>query len=724
MAKKKNKSAAEIDLTPFSWVTAGQVSQIGKPGCGGCHPGGGGLEFDRNGNRYDRHLAQHPELATSLDGDYYQSRWDETGVIEADCLLCHLQGYNIKARNRELEKLNFKWAGVSGAGIAHITGSVKEGDRVSVLYNQRLFNSSGKIAPIISSPPDSENCLFCHKMADLLKRGFSWNETANHDVHNLKGMDCVKCHPGNREHNFAKGNEHVTTVRDDLDNTMLSCRQCHNTGTMGAPSPRHLTVRPSHLEIMACQVCHIPEVHRAPSVGLDASTGKVYNVPRFGAPGLGRLFTWKPDYIRDKAGKIWPVNLFKPALYTNKDEDGIHYPLFAREITMAFDRIKNELDLPRDKPPRLTNNDQIRKMLITLQQTLAVSPRFRKIEPFFHSNGNMHFLNDAEQLMLKSDSTWVAHDSAFSISHNIAPSRKALGAGGCSDCHDHSTHIYQTWISPEIINPRDGSPSKYARTISIPQGPYEWFASFYVMHRKPVVNTSFGLLLLAMMLHYTGQGPKTLRLREIQEEVRRFNLTERWIHLFRMLSFLLLLVTGFVFFYNNIPLSQTLFGNRAGCITVHLVAGSLFAATSMLSLLIWAKDAVFQSYDWHWIKMLGGYIGHGNPDPPAGKFNAGQKIFFWSTGLFSVLLALSGLLLVFRKSLDPTMVYPLQMVHGTTAFLLVTEILVHAYLGTIANPGTGRAMINGLVDRTWIRRHHPLWNADQEVEPHKKDRKK
>lgn len=33
-----------------------------------------------------------------LYGDYYQSHWEKSGVLEADCLICHLKGYNWKNR--------------------------------------------------------------------------------------------------------------------------------------------------------------------------------------------------------------------------------------------------------------------------------------------------------------------------------------------------------------------------------------------------------------------------------------------------------------------------------------------------------------------------------------------------------------------------------------------------------------------------------------------------
>ena len=42
----------------FEWIGGGPTDpkNIGVPFCGGCHPGGGGLEFDRDGKRYDQRL--------------------------------------------------------------------------------------------------------------------------------------------------------------------------------------------------------------------------------------------------------------------------------------------------------------------------------------------------------------------------------------------------------------------------------------------------------------------------------------------------------------------------------------------------------------------------------------------------------------------------------------------------------------------------------------------
>ena len=106
LSPKQNTSAVTMDMTSFTFITAG---------CGNCHPGGGPLEFDREGRRYDRWMADpasglSPGGDNGFDGDYYQARWSETGVLEADCLLCHFPGYDFKKRGTQIRALNFRSA--------------------------------------------------------------------------------------------------------------------------------------------------------------------------------------------------------------------------------------------------------------------------------------------------------------------------------------------------------------------------------------------------------------------------------------------------------------------------------------------------------------------------------------------------------------------------------------------------------------------------------------
>jgi len=94
LANKINASEADFkDKGVAGWVQR----------CSGCHTGGGWMEKDRNGIRYDK---TNPATVAHLDGDYFnrgtdennqaastdtitQWDWKKSGVVEADCFLCH-----------------------------------------------------------------------------------------------------------------------------------------------------------------------------------------------------------------------------------------------------------------------------------------------------------------------------------------------------------------------------------------------------------------------------------------------------------------------------------------------------------------------------------------------------------------------------------------------------------------------------------------------------------
>jgi formate dehydrogenase gamma subunit len=731
LAKKHNDNPDQIDLTSFAFVGAGDPKMPNMPGCGGCHPGGGGLEFDRDGQRYDRRLKADPALAQSLDGDYYQSKWDKTGVVEADCFLCHLPGYNFKERSKQLIFLNYQWATVAASGIGEVKGFVKEGAAPTVTYNKRLFNEDGKIALDLSYPPPSENCAFCHSISDAKKRGFSWNDRVNHDVHNLRGMECVDCHPAiDKDHNFAKGNENVSTVRDDLDNTMKTCKQCHEQGYMGAPRPAHLSIRPNHLDKLACETCHIPALHVAAGEGFDVTTGQMVNYPKIGPKKIGEHFTWQPAFQKvAKKGyegeKIWPVNPLLAVFYTNRDKDGLYYPLFARENAKAYNKIKEELQPKNPAKPELHTPAQIKLMLTALSQTLKGNKRFQQIRPVYHKGGQMHFLNDKGEVVTQKDDTWVGHGEGFNINHNVAPAGLALGAGGCGDCHADQAHMFKGKIVTDMFGP-DGKPAfiNAGRLFGCQPWAYS-LNQFHQLYVTPYVSWLILLLGFFLVLHYTGQGPKVADFYAAPPEIQRFSLAERWTHLVRLVTFLFLFFTGYIFFYNNVTVLKLFFGSANAAVTFHWVSGIIFVAASLVSLGLWSRDARFASYDREWLKKRGGYLGGKEVDAPAGRLNAGQKIFFWLTGALTLIMGVTGILLIFRGSLPLTFNCLMSTIHGFFAIIFVAAVLAHAYLGTIANPGTFSAMITGKVSRVWAKKHHSEWykeiGGDQEEEAGKKN---
>ncbi len=186
-------------------------------------------------------------------------------------------------------------------------------------------------------------------MSDAKKRGFSWNDRINHDVHNLRGMECSDCHRAiDKEHNFGKGNENVSTVRDDLDNTMKNCRQCHTEGYMGAPRPKHLSIRPNHLEKLACETCHIPACTWPRAKASMSPPAGWSTIPRSAPRRSANTSPGNPITRRSKkrvtqARRSGRSTRSWRSFFTNQDKDGIYYPLFGRENAKAYAKIKDRL---------------------------------------------------------------------------------------------------------------------------------------------------------------------------------------------------------------------------------------------------------------------------------------------------------------------------------------------------------------------------------------------
>ncbi len=514
LAKKKNTHAHEIDLTAFDFVARVPEAFKGfqKPGCAGCHAGGGMLEFDRDGIRYDLRLAKNPELADTLDGDYYKSRWDKTGVVEPDCFFCHGNRYQIQARITQIKHLNFKWAGVEGSGIGKVFGRVSEGQIPKVIYNKRLFNEDGTFyMPDMVFRPGAESCLRCHASIDLGKRGNSWDDPVNPDVHHLAGLTCIDCHPGDISHNFAKGNAMDGKVAEDLDNTMRSCRDCHSQGYKGATRMKHRGIRQDHLDKLSCEACHIPELKRSAVGAMFLNTGVFGKHGQADTKAFGDEKPWKPAYVirekdRDGMPRITPVNPMLNILFTNKNENGVYVPLFLSEVEKAYEQCKDKMT-KRKSAYDFHNPEDIVLMLSTLTLTLDGNKRFGNIAPHFHTGGNLYSLNENSSLEIQKDPSWVIRLPYFSISHNVSPADKAIGKGGCKDCHSKDSHLFNGLVVTDYFG-NQGNPVtvSMAGFLELPASAQKWNGVFGACLKTGPLFFKAGigmLLLLAAVALFT-----------------------------------------------------------------------------------------------------------------------------------------------------------------------------------------------------------------------------
>ena len=466
LAKKINQNPSEIDKSSFFFVQY----------CGACHPGGGWGEYDRKGHPYyneERKKFGYEDSGESplSDGDYtpisngianYGAPWDQSGVSEADCLICHLKEYQWKERGATLRGKFFKYGPTVGAGWANIKLSQDESgnskaDEVTVDYTKKdVADFENLHLQIVRRPPD-ENCWFCHAMADGKRRGRQWSPET--DIHKAKGLHCLSCHPGDKEHNFAKGNTIQETVRNDLNNTMSSCEDCHYRGKdKKAPRYKH-PFSPRHLKLIACQTCHIPFQTTSADLVYDcASTGWtfIYDTSKFlsndpldpkkSIPGVDPNI-WYPAMTKWK-GKIVPVKSLTVIYWGDLDpKTNVVKPISLWKVQeLKKPPLKDDNG---DGIPEVNSLDEIKVFLKALKERDKFGNPVA-FHPVLMKGGFLY------QLDKKGEVEKFKHEQAevldFSLSHNVISGPDVIGARGCKECHSKKSSFF---LRKVLIDPHD-----------------------------------------------------------------------------------------------------------------------------------------------------------------------------------------------------------------------------------------------------------------------------
>lgn len=219
--------------------------------------------------------------------------------------------------------------------------------------------------------------------------------------------------------------------------------------------------------------------------------------------------------------------------------------------------------------------------------------------------------------------------------------------------------------------------------------------------------TLFLLTAALAMVHYAVVGPD--RVPTSGRTVQRYRWSEVLTHAALTFSFLVLWVSGLYLLLSRLFLERPapFWGRLASA--AHIWAGLFSLVALVIMWLQWHRDMRFVSYDRQWLRRAGGYMNRSHPHLPAGRFNAGQKLWFRATLLFVTVLGVTGLLLYYPGGLGltPSVQVVLYVIHTGGAVALVSGVVVHVYLAVIANPGSLKAMVTGRMDENLIRVHHP-----------------
>lgn len=226
--------------------------------------------------------------------------------------------------------------------------------------------------------------------------------------------------------------------------------------------------------------------------------------------------------------------------------------------------------------------------------------------------------------------------------------------------------------------------------------------------------------------------------------IERFNSVERFFHWLMSGSFILLALTGLFTLFGRVAIIP-LVGHNAfapvaiGSKFIHDYVSWVFMVSLAVVFLMWVASNIPSRLDWIWIKQGGGLLSD-DKHPPAEKFNAGQKLVFWSVVLIGTTISVSGLSMLFPFEFPlfaktfgvlnsigfslPVDLLPqaemqlAQLWHAAAGFVLMAIIIGHIYIGTLGMEGASEAMTNGDVDLNWARDHHSVWVDESDHNPH------
>ncbi len=277
LAKKNNASAEEFG----DWGAAGWVKD-----CANCHTGGGWAELDRDGIRYDE---KDVSTIKEFDGDYYdrvtqhdgttkivQHDWKKSGVVEADCMICHAKLVDLSVTESSLiEQPADNRRGAAGwvrsqrgffteEGYFRETGSAiiegmknKEGvnmltfsrseqtvtnahtgetetgvgldldgnDKPILNWNAAAFDAEKRVVIPMLRFPDNDNCMACHRTSNSRRGFYGFGDDAIMTPETEDGLEATGVIADDYKDDVHKGK----VFKDDNgeSRTIDNCNACH-----------------------------------------------------------------------------------------------------------------------------------------------------------------------------------------------------------------------------------------------------------------------------------------------------------------------------------------------------------------------------------------------------------------------------------------------------------------------------------------------------------------
>nr|MBN2277361.1 cytochrome c3 family protein [candidate division Zixibacteria bacterium] len=293
--------------------------------------------------------------------------------------------------------------------------------------------------------------------------------------------------------------------------------------------------------------------------------------------------------------------------------------------------------------------------------------------------------------------------------HGLKSKAGDLTVANCASCHgahrilphtDPTSSIYPANLQETCGHCHPGITAEMAKTPihstpGISQTPVAGIVkSIYIV----VITLIIGL----MVVHWLLDLRKKLKQVSEGDQVRRMTIGEVWQHTFLMVSFIVLVISGFALRFYNSWWVNTLFGWEGGFPLrgiIHRVAAVVFVLTAIWHVVYlfsprgkqFLKDMMPGLRDFHgFVKTILYNIGIGKIKPGFGRFSYVEKAEYWALVWGTVIMIISGFFLWFdnfavewfpKGFLDVVLV-----IHYYEAWLAFLAILIWHMYSTIFNP--------------------------------------
>lgn len=261
---------------------------------------------------------------------------------------------------------------------------------------------------------------------------------------------------------------------------------------------------------------------------------------------------------------------------------------------------------------------------------------------------------------------------------------------------------------------------QYGRENSLSLGP------LFTLLQSEIFRKIFLAVIICIpaicICHYFIWGPKVF-----SHEGKRlyiFSLFQRLIHLLAVISFLVLIPTGLM-----IVFGKYLGGGGLVMSARHLhgLATITFAISVIPMFFFWVLEMLPTLDDIKWLFILGGYLSKEKKEVPAGKFNAGQKMWFWVATLGGVVMIATGSFMYLQDfdfgiaaGLGLFQIDLLRLsaiIHNFLAVLIITFFLTHAYMSLFAIKGAIYSMITGYKEEEEVKYLHSSYYKKLKEQP-------